>query len=65
MLGFGRQRKNMSNLFSIDTRIVYINMSLLGTSQGLSQGQRREAVRIIDQRLWNHCKRRRGRPRNS
>ena len=36
MLGFGSQRKNMSNLLSMDTRIVSINMSLFGTSQGLS-----------------------------
>ena len=64
MLGFGSQRKNMSNLLSMDTRIVYINMSLLGTSQGLShqwdkayketKGSKKRigwAVRIIDQKV--------------
>ena len=70
----------MSNLLSMDTRIVYINWSLLGTSQGLShyhrrrhikkqRVQRREvderAVRITDQMLWNHYKRRRGRPKRT
>ena len=36
MLGFGSQRKSMSNLLSMDTHIFYNNRSLSGILQGLS-----------------------------